>query len=417
MIRLALVLAVFSSAVAAQEISLRHALEGRELDTLATLVVRFNDEQKGRAKVSLEDLKGVADKQLLPHMSLLDADDGMEFFGTRPRFVSLARLMRDSGEKFDPARFYPQLADAVDDLSGKVQALPLALSLPVLFYNREAFRRVGLDPDQPPQTWWEVQKAAGDLFDGGSMCPLTSSRFSWVHVENVSSQHGEPLLVKEGRGEKLATNSMVNVKHIALLSSWYKSSYFQYFGPGVESDAKFAAGACAMLTGESSAFARLVREAKFEVGVAALPHYDDVYGVRPVDVLPDGAALWILPGKKKAEYKVVARFMTFLLRPDVQKQWVRGTAFLPMTPAAMDALRATGLPPAVLAVAEKRLAAVQRGHRTRTGAGRNRIREILNEEIAFVWQNTKPAKEALDTAVLRVGAVLPPAMAAPLPGK
>jgi hypothetical protein len=33
-------------------------------------------------------------------------------------------------------QFYPQIADAVDDASGRIQALPLALSLPVLFTNR-----------------------------------------------------------------------------------------------------------------------------------------------------------------------------------------------------------------------------------------------------------------------------------------
>jgi hypothetical protein len=37
--------------VLAQNISLRHDLEGKALDILATQVLRFNDEQKGKAKV------------------------------------------------------------------------------------------------------------------------------------------------------------------------------------------------------------------------------------------------------------------------------------------------------------------------------------------------------------------------------
>jgi sn-glycerol 3-phosphate transport system substrate-binding protein len=50
--------------------------------------------------------------------------------------------------------------------------------------------------------------------------------------------------------------------------------------------------------------------------------------------------------------------------------------------------------------------------RTRNGYGKSRIRTILNEEIEFVWGNQKPAKEALDTAVLRAVPVLaaPPAI-------
>jgi hypothetical protein len=35
------------------------------------------------------------------------------------------------------------------------------------------------------------------------------------------------------------------------------------------------------------------------------------------------------------------------------------------------------------------------------------MHEILDEEILFVWKNTKPAKEALDTAMLRSNVDLP----------
>ena len=406
--------ALCAQAASAQEITLRHALDGRALDALATLTLRFNDEQKGKAKIVLEDARGIEDKQRLPHMALLDADQGMAFFGTRPHFKPLAQTMKESGEKFDAAGFYPQVADAVDDLTGKLQALPLALGLPVLYYNRDAFRKAGLNPDKPPQTWWEVQQAAGELFDRGYKCPLTSARFSWVHVENVSSQHGEPVVAKNGKGERLVVNSMVNVKHIALLASWHKSFYFHYFGPGDEGVARFAGGDCAMVTAESSSIAQITPNAKFDVGVAALPHYDDVRGVQPVDVLPDGAALWLLPGKKKDEYKVAARFVGFMMRPAVQKDWVRATGYLPMTAAAMDALRASTAAPAVVAAAEKRLAMPRQGYRSKLGVGQGRLRDIVNEEIAFVWQNTKPAKEALDTAVSRANLLLSPAVAATL---
>ncbi len=418
MIRAALMsgLALFTVAAGAQEVTLRHALDGKSLDALATLVVKFNDEQKGKAKVVLEDANAVADKQRLPDMALLNAQDGMAFFGTLPRYRPLLQVMKESGEKFDAARIYPQIADAVDDLTGKIEALPLGMGLPVLYYDRDAFRKAGLDPDRPPQTWWDVQKAAGALFDAGSKCPLTTSRFSWVHVENTSSQAGEPIGAKSGKTEKVLFNGMVNVKHVALLSSWYKSFYFRYFGPGNEGNAKFAAGECRMLTGGSAAYPGFVQAAKFDVGVAPLPHYDDVYSARPNDVLPDGAALWILPGKKKPEYKVVARFVGFLMRPEVQKQWVRETGFLPMTPAAMESLRASGVPADVVAAAEKRLSNPRQANRPPVSE-RSRVRAIVDEEIAYVWENTKPAKQALDDAVSRSNIFLSSAVAAPIKKK
>jgi sn-glycerol 3-phosphate transport system substrate-binding protein len=392
----------------AQTVTLRHALDGRALDSLATLVVRFNDEQKGKAKVVLQDRGGVDDPRKLPQMALLEADDSQSFFASQPRFRPLAQVMAEAGEKLDAGRFFPQIADAVDDAAGRLQALPLGLSLPVLFYSKEAFVKAGLDPERPPKTWWEVQKAAGALFDAGYRCPLTSSRFNWIHLENVSSQHGEPILLRSGGRAQL--NSMVHVKHIALLSSWNKSSYFQYFGPGNEADARFASGECAMLTGESTLYAELARAGHFAFGVADLPYYDDVYGATPYNVLPDGAALWVLASHGKADYRVVARFASFLLRPENQRDWVRATGYLPMTPAAIEALKSAGVAPAILDAAQRRLSAPRlAAARPPSGPWRDRLHEILDEEIVFVWKNTKPAKEALDTAMLRANADLPAA--------
>ena len=43
---------------------------------------------------------------------------------------------------------------------GRVYGLPWVQGSRVLFYNRELFRRAGLDPDRPPQTWEELLEAA-----------------------------------------------------------------------------------------------------------------------------------------------------------------------------------------------------------------------------------------------------------------
>jgi sn-glycerol 3-phosphate transport system substrate-binding protein len=400
-----------------QEIVLRHGLTGVALDTLATQVLRFNDEEaklkSGAGRITLQDVQGVTEKARLPQMALFDQDDAMAMFDTRPRFLPLHKVMEAGKQRFDAKMFYPQMVDAVDDLAGKMQALPLALSFPVLFYNKAAFEKAKLDPKVPPKTWWELQETAGAIRDSGSKCPLTSSRFAWVHMENVSSQHGEPLVTKDGKTDKLTLNSMVNVKHIALLTSWYKSKYFIYSGPGREGDDRFISGECAMLTGESALYARIVRERPdFPFDVALLPHYDDVYGVRPTHVLPDGPALWVLAADKKPEQQVIARFISFLMKPDVQREWVRSAGFLPMSPAAVQALRESGGNPEMLDRAERRLSMEKRDSaRTRPGFGRSRIRNILNEEIEFVWGDQKPPKAALDAVVERSNAILAPAPA------
>lgn len=388
--------------VFAQDISLRHDLDGKALDTLATLVLRFNDEQKGKGRVLLQDSRGLENRNALPHLALLDPGDSMEFFAGQPRFRPLHEVMREAGQKFDAAQFYPQVADAVDDASGRIQALPLALALPVLLTNRAALRKAGLDPDLPVRTWWELQKVAGAIYAHGSKCPLTASRFAWIHVENVATQAGEAVVAQGGRGDKVMVNGMVNVKHLALLASWQKSRYFHYSGPGREGNQRFLSGECAMLTGESSLYAEAKR-AGIDVGVGPLPYYDDVYAAKPADVLPDGAGLWVLAGHKKEDYQLAARFMAFLLRPEVQKDWVLATSYLPMTPGAVTALRDSGIPQSLLDAAQKRLSVSNKGStRAKHGPIRDRLHEFLGEEVAFVWNSGRPAKEALDNTVRRV---------------
>lgn len=398
-----------------QEITLRHALDGKTQDTLATLVMRFNDSLKGKGRVALQDARSVENKQQLPVLALLEVDDSMAFFDTRPRFTPLSKMMRESGQSLDKVNFYPQMLDAVGDASGQAQALPLGMSLPVLLINHALLPPL-LPPQLPqiapvidlsPRTWLEVQNIAGTLYDHGIKCPLTSSRFAWVHLENMAAQHGEQIEFRSGRIEKVKANSLMNVKHLALLASWQKSRYFHYFGPDGEGSQRFLNGECAMLTGESALYVA-ARAAGMDVTIAPLPYYDDAYGAQREKVLPDGAALWVLPGHKKAEYRLAARFVTYLLRPDVQKDWVRASGSLPMTPDALTALRESGIPAAIADAADKRLADSRKGStRARPGPLRDRLRRVLGEEVALVWSSPMPAKEALDITTRRANEAAP----------
>ncbi|MDR2240275.1 MAG: extracellular solute-binding protein [Zoogloeaceae bacterium] len=405
--------AVAKSAPQPVVITLRHALTGEHAALLVELVDRFNADSK-TGQVSLQHLDTVDNPRQLPHMALLADDEHQKFFGSYPRLLPLWKALSLTGERLDTKALFPVLADAVEDSRGRVQALPLALSVPVLYYNKDTFRKAGLDPARPPRTWLEVQESAGKIYQIDRRCPFTSSEVAWVHVDNTSTQHSEPLAnpARGGKGATLALNGLVQVKHVALLASWHKSFYFRYFGPDREADEKFLAGECGMLTGDSSLYMRLLRNKPFDFGLADLPHHDDVRGVAPGRLLPDGALLWILADKKRPEYAVATRFIRFLLQPDVQREWVNATGFLPMTPAAVDALAAAGnLPPEIVEKTVARLSdrKYASGAKPKTVAGMGRVRGVLSEELEAVWDNRKPAKEALDTAVKKGNTLLRPA--------
>ncbi len=381
----------------AQEVTLRHALSGRNLDTLSSLVVRFNTTQKGKSKVVLQDLKSVEDRRRLPDMALIVTDDKANFFDTAtPRFRPLHQVMKESGQKLDMTGMYPQIADAMSEKQGQLQALPLGLSLPVIFWNKEMFRKARLDPELAPRTWREVQTAAGALSEAGVACPFTTSRFSWVHMENVTTQQGQPVV---GQANRVAMNGLINVKHMAMLATWYRSAYFRYYGAHSEADARFLSGECAMLTGESSLFADIHSGGRIKAGVSGLPYYEDEYGASPGEVVPDGAGLWLLAGKSKDDYKLMARFVSFLMQPEVQRDWVRGTGFLPMTEQAVTALRESGAPQVVLDAAARRLSKRSDKTSLRMGALRTRVRDSVGDQIELVWSDKISSKQALDTAM------------------
>lgn len=401
-----LLVALAAHPCAGAEIVLRHALTGRAENALASLTQRFNAQQGGAPHVVLQNLRALDDnaRRQLPQMALLDTDDRVEFFSFPPSFKPLYQVMEESGEPFASRQFFPLVSAGVEDARHRMQALPLGLSLPVLMWNRTVFRKAGLDPDRPPRSWQDVQDRAGRLRDAGVACPVTSSRFAWVHLENLSAQHGTPILVHERNGAvRVNLNRLVDIKHLALLASWQKSFYFRYFGPGTEADRRFLSGECAMITGEA-ALVDDAQRAGLDIGMADLPYYDDMRDATPGRLLPGGAALWITDGHAAAEDRVIARFVAFLLRPDVQAEWLRGTTFLPMTMAALDRMKAAGSDPAMADALRHRLTRKGPARATHDG-GLDRLHNILGEEIAFVWANAKTVKEALDTAMRRVNAV------------
>ena len=65
-------------------------------------------------------------------------------------------LMADAGEKFDPKAYLPAVTGYYTTADGRMLSLPLNSSTPVLYYNKDAFKKAGLDPNKPPKTWPEM---------------------------------------------------------------------------------------------------------------------------------------------------------------------------------------------------------------------------------------------------------------------
>ncbi|WP_313954125.1 extracellular solute-binding protein [Accumulibacter sp.] len=394
-------------AAAPIEIDLSHRLDEERGERLEKVVARFNARQKDYQLNVVRRVEGDAPKTL----NLVTRDEQAQFVAAKESFKPLYQVMQQAKQPFDGRKLSPELKVGLDDRKGNLFALPIALSTPVLYINKEAFRKAGLDPEKPPKTWIEAQKTADKLFDSGSKCPYTTSWPAWVHIDNLSAWNGAEVSTAKG---KLDFNGLVQVKHVAMLITWSKAKFFTYFGRRDEADRRFAAGECGMLTSSSALFGTLHESRKVETGVSALPYHDDVPGT-PQQTLADGASLWVGAGKKPAEYKGVAQFVSFLMEPDLQVEFTAVEGFLPMT-AVARAAAGSQLLRADVAGLEVAYAQLQ-------GKGALRelrvsqiepVRIIVEEELEAAWSGSKPAKEALDNAVDRGNAVLPAALKAQL---
>lgn len=384
--------------VVAADFELAHNLGPAGEEQLQAVVDRFNKETGGNLKLSRLE-KG--DKPA--GLNLVRRYDMSEVLIKPKSFVPLHEMMAKAGQPLQLSDLSPDLKAGVVDGKGRLVALPLVYSTPVLFYNKNALRKAKLDPEQPPKTWFEMQGVLDKLQDAGYACPYTSSWPVWVHVDNVSAVSGVPAVSDKGT---LTFNGLPQVKHIAMMATWSKANYFKLFGRRDEASTKFREGECAMITTDSREHVNF-RDAKgVELGVAPLPYHDDVYGGRQ-HTLADGGSLWIGAGKSAAEYKQAAKFVSFLLSPEMQVEIVRIYGGLPLTAAARAAARSKLLQDGdrTLEVAY----ASMKGRGTANVphvADADPVRIITNEELEAVWADKKPAKAALDTAVSRGNAVL-----------
>ncbi|MBS0348505.1 MAG: extracellular solute-binding protein [Proteobacteria bacterium] len=389
-----------SADVAVKEVELVHSLGADKGEQLQKLVDRYNASNPA-VKVVVRERRW--NDGALPDMMILGERDLPGFLAGAPRYRPLHQVMKEAGERFETLKAPSMMTPTPLDSANRLVALPVGLSTPVMFYNKQAFRDAGVDPDSAPKTWQALQKTLGQLVAHGATCPYTTAQPAWILVENMSAWHNEPV-VSEGKKASLTINGMLEVKHVAMLSSWVKARYLHLFGREDEATERFAKGECAVLTAPSAAFPTLQRQAGFEVGVATLPYHEDYYGA-PQNTLADGPALWIGAGKKPAEYKAVARFVSFWLSSESQVEWQRTAGYLPLNRAGLLASESRLLAGDLAAI---RIGVQQLSHKPVTSVSRASsypqraaVRRIIEEELESVWEDRKPSKLALDTAVAR----------------
>ena len=318
------------------------------------------------------------------------------------------QLMAEAGEPFDHNAYLPAVTGYYSTADGKMLSLPFNSSTAIAYWNKDAFKKAGLDPDKAPKTWPETFAAAQKLRAAGTPCGFTAGWISWTQIEQFSAWHNIPLATKanglEGTDAVLEFNNPVASNHVQRLAEAQKDKSFDYGGRTTEPEGKFLNGECGMIQTSSAAYGIFKAGAKFDFGLAELPYYPNVPGA-PQNSIIGGASLWVMGGKKPEEYKGVAKFFTFLSQTGLQQMLHEQTGYLPITKAAYEATKASGfyeknpgreIP--VLQMIAKPPTENSRGLRL---GNLVQIRDIIAEDLETVFAGKSDAKPALDDAVRR----------------
>ena len=398
------------------EIQWWHSMTGGLNDWVVDLANEFNASQK-QYKV-VPTYKGTYDEAMTasiaafragnaPHILQVYEVGTATMMAAKGAIVPVGKVLSDAGYKFDPTKYIPAVVGYYTAPNGQMLSFPFNSSTTVLNYNKDLFKKAGLDPNKPPQTWPELVLAAAKLKASGVACPFTTSWQSWTQLESFSTWHNTLFATQNngfgGMNARLAFNSPLHVRHIENLGNMAKNGLFHYRGRGNKGDAPFYSGECAMATASSSTYASIKKNAKFDFGIAPLPYYPDVAGT-PQNTVIGGASLWVMSGKPAAEYKGVAEFFNYLTNAEVQAKSHQRTGYLPITLAAFKMTEDSGFykqnPGTDTAVNQMIRKTTDKSRGVRLG-NFVQIRTIIDEELEQVWRGAKQPKEALDAAVQR----------------
>ena len=117
--------------------------------------------------------------------------------------VAFDDIVSTAEEKAWLDSFYPALMEN-GRTQGKTWGIPFQRSTIVMYYNKDAFRAAGLDPESPPATWDEfvaagkkLTKKSGDSVDQwGAMIPSTGYPY-WMFGA-LAMQNGQTLMNGDG---------------------------------------------------------------------------------------------------------------------------------------------------------------------------------------------------------------------------
>jgi sn-glycerol 3-phosphate transport system substrate-binding protein len=347
-----------ASASAPVTITFWYASGGQIGPALQKLTDSYNASQT-KVKVNLVDQQGTDD---------ILAKYRTASVGDRPNLAQIAdtnlQLLADSktivpvqscvNEEHYDLSDYADRAISYYTIQGALQGMPFNLSMPVLYYNKAAFRAAGLDPDKPPTTLDELRDAAqkivasgyskfGIAFDTGG-----GAGGSW-YIEQFRAKsdllYADNQNGRQARATKVVFNDDVTVQQLTAIQKFVTDGLAVNVGQNPDGTADLLKLAdpdqpAAMTNHTSAALSSVINV----LNAGTFPSFKpEDLGIGPMPAPPGnggllvgGAALWIMKGKSDAETAASWDYVKYLTSATAQAEWAAATGYVPIRKSSLD---------------------------------------------------------------------------------
>jgi sn-glycerol 3-phosphate transport system substrate-binding protein len=270
-----------------------------------------------------------------PVMSVLLSTDMFSLID-EDAVVPFDDFARSDDERKWLGSFFPAFM-ANSQTGGKTWGIPFQRSTVVLYWNKEAFREAGLDPEQPPGDWNEQvafaakltkRDGSGNVTQWGMQIP--SSGFPYWLFQALAIENGEELMNRQGDQTFFSKPAVVEaLQYLVDLGRKYK-----VMAPGTidwgTTPKDFFERKTAMMWTTTGNLPNVRTNAKFPFGVAMLPA-----GKRRGSPT-GGGNFYIFKKTSRAQQEAAFRFIEWITSPERAAQWGIDTGYVAVRPDAWD---------------------------------------------------------------------------------
>lgn len=317
--------------------------------------------------------------------------------------VAFDDIVKTSEEQQWLDSFYPALMEN-GRTGGKTWGIPFQRSTIVMYYNKDAFREAGLDPEDPPANWDELVSAASALTESdgsqwGLMIPSTGYPY-WMFGA-LTMQNGQVLMSPDGTETYFDDPAVIGA-----LEFWRDLSVSHGVMPEGTVEwgtlrQQFLEEKTAMMWHSTGNLTAVKDNASFDFGVAMLPA--SVRRGSPTG----GGNFYIFKDTTEAERHAAMRLIRFMTSPERSAEWSIRTGYMGISPATYETAALTDyvseFPPARVARDQLEFATAELST-FQTG----RVRKILDDAIQSALVGQAEPEAALQAAQAEADRLLRP---------